>query len=51
MRLNFALVVSVAVVSLGLALYQAHAERRGLRRELERRALVVAESLRNRRRR
>jgi len=44
-RLNFSLVVSVAVVSLGLALYQTNAERRGLRRELERRALVVAESL------
>src|SRR5579862_2877666 len=44
-RLNFSLVASVAVVSLGLALYQTNAERRGLRRELDRRALVVAESL------
>jgi alpha,alpha-trehalose-phosphate synthase [UDP-forming] len=44
-RLNFALVASVALVSLGLALYQTNAERRGLRRELDRRALVVAESL------
>src|SRR6516225_2814793 len=44
-RLNVSLVASVAVVSLGLALYQTNAQRRGLRREFERRALVVAESL------
>jgi len=44
-RLSLSLVAGVAVVSLGLALYQAQAERRGLRRELERRALVVAESI------
>jgi trehalose 6-phosphate synthase len=44
-RLSVSLVAGVAVVSLGLALYQAQAERRGLRRELERRGLVVAESL------
>ncbi len=44
-RLSLSLVAGVAVVSLGLALYQAQAERRGLRRELESRAVVVAESL------
>ncbi len=44
-RLILSLAAGVAVVSLGLALYQAQAERRNLRRELERRALVVAESL------
>jgi trehalose 6-phosphate synthase len=44
-RLSVSLVAGVAVVSLGLALYQAQAERRGLRRELERRGLLVAESL------
>jgi trehalose-6-phosphate synthase len=44
-RLSLSLVAGVAVVSLGLALYQAQAERRGLRRELESRATVVAESL------
>jgi len=43
--LSVSLVAGVAVVSLGLALYQAQAERRGLRRELERRGLVVAEKL------
>jgi len=45
MRLTLSLVAGVAVVSLGLTLYQAHAQRRGLRRELQQRALVVAESL------
>jgi trehalose 6-phosphate synthase len=35
----------VLLVSLGLALYQAQTERRSLRRELERRALIIAESL------
>ena len=44
-RLNVSLVASVAAVSLGVALYQTNAQRRGLRREFERRALVVAESL------
>jgi trehalose 6-phosphate synthase len=44
-RLILSLVSGVAVVSLGLALYQAQAERRGSRRELERRARVMAESL------
>jgi trehalose-6-phosphate synthase/uncharacterized membrane protein affecting hemolysin expression len=44
-RLSSTLVASAVVVSLGVALYQTSAERRGLRRELERRALVVAESL------
>lgn len=45
MRLILSLVAGVAVVSLGLALYQAQTERSALRRELEQRALVVAESL------
>ncbi len=44
-RLSSTLVASAVAVSLGVALYQTSAERRGLRRELERRALVVAESL------
>ena len=44
-RLTLSLVAGVAVVSLGLALYQAQSERRNLRRELEGRALVLAESL------
>ena len=45
MRLTFSLAAGVALVSLGLALYQADTERRNLRRELDRRALVLAESL------
>ena len=45
MRLTLSLAAGVALVSLALALYQAHAERRGLRRELERRALLAVESL------
>jgi trehalose-6-phosphate synthase/uncharacterized membrane protein affecting hemolysin expression len=44
-RLNSWLVASVALVSLGVAQYQTSAQQRDLRRELERRALVVAESL------
>ena len=44
-RLNFSLILGVTIVSLGLALYQTRSEERGLRQELERQALVVAESL------
>jgi trehalose 6-phosphate synthase len=44
-RLSLCLVAGISVVSLVLTLYQANEERRGLRRELERRGLVVAESL------
>jgi len=44
-RLTLSLVAGVVLVSLGLALYQAQAERHGLRHELERRSLVIAESL------
>ncbi len=45
MRLTFSLAAGVALVSLGLALYQADTVRRNLRRELDRRDLVLAESL------
>jgi trehalose-6-phosphate synthase/uncharacterized membrane protein affecting hemolysin expression len=45
LRLNIALIVGVALVSLGLALYQTETARRGLRRELESHALLLAESL------
>ncbi len=45
MRLTFSLAAGVALVSVGLAIYQADTVRRNLRRELDRRALVVAESL------
>jgi len=44
-RLSSVLVFSVMIVSLGVALYQTNTERRGLRHELERRALGVAENL------
>ena len=44
-RLTLSLVAGVALVSLGLALYQAQGQRRSLRQDLERRAFVVAESL------
>ena len=45
MRLTFSLAAGVALVSVGLAIFQADTVRRNLRRELDRRALVVAESL------
>ncbi len=45
MRLTLSLAAGVALVSLGLALYQADTVRRNLRRELDRRAMLVAESL------
>jgi trehalose-6-phosphate synthase/uncharacterized membrane protein affecting hemolysin expression len=44
-RLTLSLVAGVVLVSLGLALYQAQTERQGLRQELERRSLVIADSL------
>jgi trehalose 6-phosphate synthase len=44
-RLSSALVAALILVSAGVALYQTSAERSALRRELERRALAVAESL------
>jgi trehalose-6-phosphate synthase len=44
-RLSASLVVAVAIVSLAFALYQTQSERFGLRRDLERQALDLAESL------
>src|SRR5581483_4994706 len=44
-RLNLSLIAGVAIVSLGIALYEAQSERSALRRDLERQAIVVAESL------
>jgi trehalose 6-phosphate synthase len=44
-RLSISLISSVAVVSLAFAYVQTRANRRGLRRELERHALVLAETL------
>jgi len=43
-RLNIALIIGVALVSVGQALYQTETTRRGLHRELENRALLLAES-------
>src|ERR1700735_476940 len=44
-RLNLSLIAGVTIVSLGIALYQTQTERTGLKRDLERQALVVAESM------
>ena len=44
-RLSISLIASVAVVSLAFAYFQMRANRRGLDRELERHALVLAETL------
>ena len=44
-RLNLSLIAGVTIVSLGIALYQTQTERSGLKRDLERQALVLAESL------
>ncbi len=44
-RLIWSLVAGVGLVSVGLSLYQAQTERYGLRRELERRSLIIADSL------
>ena len=45
LRLNLSLVAGVTIVSLGIALYQTQTERSGLKRDLERQAMVLAESL------
>jgi trehalose-6-phosphate synthase len=44
-RLSISLIASVAIVSLAFAYFQMRANRRGLDRELERHALVFAETL------
>ena len=44
-RLTLSLIAGVVLVSLGLALYQAEVERRGMRSELERRSRVIADGL------
>jgi trehalose-6-phosphate synthase/uncharacterized membrane protein affecting hemolysin expression len=44
-RLNLSLILGVTIVSLALALNQTRSEVRGLRQELERHAMVLAESL------
>ncbi len=44
-RLTISLIASVAIVSLAFAYFQMRANRRGLDRELERHALVLAETL------
>jgi trehalose-6-phosphate synthase len=44
-RLNVSLIAAVALVSLGFALFQAQSETHGLRVDLDRQALVLAESL------
>jgi trehalose-6-phosphate synthase len=44
-RLNLSLIAAVALVSLGFALFQAQSETHGLRVDLDRQALVLAESL------
>jgi len=44
-RLIFSLIFSVGAVSLIFAYYQTRAETRGLERELERHALILAETL------
>src|SRR5579883_1028500 len=44
-RLNLSLIAGVALVSLAIALYETQSERSGLKRDLERQAVVVAESL------
>lgn len=45
LRLNLSLIAGVAIVSLGIALYETQSERSGLKRDLERQAMVVAETL------
>lgn len=44
-RLNLALIAGVAIVSLGIAFYQTHAEMSGMKRDLERHSPVLAYSL------
>jgi trehalose-6-phosphate synthase len=45
LRLNLSLIAGVAIVSVAIALYETQSERSGLKRDLERQAAVVAESL------
>src|SRR5258708_18849444 len=44
-RLNFSLVAGVTLVSLAIALYQTQSETRGLKRDLEHQAALLAETL------
>src|SRR5579883_2649022 len=44
-RLNLSLVAGVTLVSMGIALYETQSETSGLRRDLERQAALLAESL------
>src|SRR5258708_29059681 len=44
-RLNLSLIAAVAIVSLGIALYEAQSERVVMKRDLERQATVLAESV------
>ncbi len=44
-RLNLCLIFAVGATSLLFAMYQAHTEVRGLRRDLDRQSIVLAESL------
>ncbi len=44
-RLNLSLIAGVAIVSLGIALYEAQNERSVLRRDLERQAAILGESM------
>ena len=43
-RLNLSLIAGVTLVSLAIALYQTKSETRGLKRDLERQAVELAES-------
>src|SRR5579864_1919340 len=45
LRLNLSLVAGVTLVSLAIALYQTQSETRGLKRDLERHAVELADSL------
>src|SRR5579883_2360238 len=45
LRLNLSLIAGVAMVSLGIAFYETQSERSGLKRDLERQATVLAETL------
>ena len=45
LRLNLSLVAGVTLVSLGIAVYQTQVETNGLKRDLERQAALIAETL------
>ena len=45
LRLNFSLIAGVTIVSLAIALYQTQSETRGLKRDMERHAAELADSL------